>query len=196
MNNLKFKNNHKLEIYVIPMLEKLGYKEKDIVYTHNDGKVYPVPDYIINKKIAVEVGKLSRDDKLFDLLEEYEKVIWIFSEEKMPLLNCIIYEREGIVRSKEGRIISDKKKNENGIRNIKSEKKIEELKEEIIFLDNDVKVLQNKNETISNQLNAIEEIMKYEKMDYRFGNNEYKIENKKVGDIKGDENLKVRRIIY
>lgn len=58
------KNGHNLEIYVIPMLEKLGYKKEDIEYVHSSGSIreYPIPDYVIGK-VAVEVGGLSRKNK-------------------------------------------------------------------------------------------------------------------------------------
>lgn len=84
-------NNHSLMVYVYPILEIMGYKKEDIVdvSSGNGRGGYPHPDFIISKTIAVEVGNLSTDTKINDLLEKYEMVIWIFSDSKLPLIQCI-----------------------------------------------------------------------------------------------------------
>lgn len=158
----KFKNSHNLEIYVIPMLKNLGYNEKDIVYVHANkggGLEYPIPDYIIKDKIAVEVGNLTEEDKILDLLKEYEKVIWIFSDENLPFLNCIIYSNKGEFRTKTGKIIKDQHEKQKQLIIKKYDKKIEELKFSLELKDREIGGLVNKNNTMRNKLGIINELV-------------------------------------
>ncbi len=140
------RNGHNLEIYVIPMLKNLGYKEKDIHRISNQSSTpYPNPDYIIREKgirIAVEVGTLSRKTKIKDLLVNYEKVIWIFSDKDLPFLNCIIYKRGELEKSEKDDMIRERYENE--IKDLKvqlenNKKSLENLRYRLVTRDNKIK---------------------------------------------------------
>ena len=147
------KNGHNLEIYIIPMLKNLGYKEKDIHEIKDQSTPpYPNPDYIIEEKgirIAVEVGTLSRKTKIKDLLVEFKKVIWIFSDKDLPFLNCVIY-HSGDYKTEDEREEVLKKR---------YERRIEDLRDKVIELKGIEREKDERNKTNKNKLKAIESIL-------------------------------------
>lgn len=144
------RNGHNLEPYVIPILKKLNYLEKNIIKiteTLSKGN-YPIPDYLINTKlgqIAVEVGSLSKKEKISHLLEKYQAVIWIFIDSELPMINCITYGKKEFIENKNALII---KKEANKtiqeltlkIKNIEDEKKSD--KREIKHLREKLDIIQ------------------------------------------------------
>jgi hypothetical protein len=90
--------------YALCILKKLGYKDNEINKVHDyQYSPYPIPDFIINHKgirIAVEVGMLSRKNKIKDLLRKFEIVYWIMVDKEFPMINCIKFCRKQIIIEK------------------------------------------------------------------------------------------------
>jgi len=172
-------NGHNLEIYVYPILEKLGYAKEKIHSIIDSIDAYPNPDYIIeddNKKIAVELGGLSRKNKINDLLEIYDKVIWIFADAKLPFLQCIVYDKNISIIEKDASVIREE-----------SEREINKLNNIINNLKNKMEELNTMHKTLSHKLSSIEYITKHGGGHYYQGEWDYDVKIKNLTDIKNKD---------
>ncbi len=110
VNSSIYKKGHSLPIqFIINTLKNMGCKNiknidykrrckpslrlKKIIKERRNG----IPDFIClhgGKETAVEVAILSHEKKVERLLNDFEKVIHIFSDDYLLLLHCILYEKK------------------------------------------------------------------------------------------------------
>ena len=111
MQGIVYRNNHQIsEDVIIHTLKQLGCENiKNNHYNNEQGEKEnfngKIPDFLCEfegKPTAIEIGVLNhsyndRNEKIHELLKNFNYVIHLFADSKFFLLHCVLYKRKMLV---------------------------------------------------------------------------------------------------